>query len=329
MKTVKNFGSVGIMVNYRCTAACRHCLYACSPQRDKRYMTPDTAATICAALKRGGCHSVHIGGGEPFLDFEGLIGVARALGDAGAGIDYVETNAFWAKDAQRTLEKVERLLGAGVDTLCISIDLYHAEYVPWERPVFLAEMCRKAGMGFFLWQERFLAPLSGLRGDRAHTRDEIAAAAGARYIIDTARQYGLRYGGRALNIEAEYGTRTPVNALLDAAPCTSLLSGRHFHVDVYGRFIPAGCTGLSLPLNEIVDGVPAGRYPVFSALLDAGIFGLYSFAREHGFIPDSAGYTSRCALCFHIRHFLTLSGCYDELDVEYYPAALAYYESSQ
>ncbi|MDR1574861.1 MAG: hypothetical protein LBS37_02540 [Treponema sp.] len=58
------------MVNYRCTAACRHCLYACSPTRRAGYLSREVMREICRLLRKGGIGSVHIGGGEPFLDFE-------------------------------------------------------------------------------------------------------------------------------------------------------------------------------------------------------------------------------------------------------------------
>ena len=142
----------GIMVNYKCTAACRHCLYSCSPTRGDGYMDEKTAGEICRLLRTGGCPSVHIGGGEPFLDFNGLVMMIRRLADAGITLEYVETNAFWAAESGVN-EKISRLLDEGVDALCISLDPYHAEYVPYGLPLRLAELCSRAGMDFFLWKQ--------------------------------------------------------------------------------------------------------------------------------------------------------------------------------
>ena len=84
----------GIMVNYRCNAACRHCLYACSPSRRAGFVSHKKIEEICHLLKQGNIGSVHIGGGEPFLDFQGLIMVIKSLAKAGIRLDYIETNAF-------------------------------------------------------------------------------------------------------------------------------------------------------------------------------------------------------------------------------------------
>jgi MoaA/NifB/PqqE/SkfB family radical SAM enzyme len=143
----------GLMVNYQCNAACRHCLYSCSPTRGSGYINEETAGTICRLLRKGGCRSVHIGGGEPFLDFDGLLMVVRKLKNSGIALEYIETNAHWLIDASTSKEgigreKLKRLLAAGADTLCISIDPYHAEYVPYGAPLALAKLCEEAGKWF-------------------------------------------------------------------------------------------------------------------------------------------------------------------------------------
>ncbi len=98
MKTVNRLRHGGIMANYQCTAACRHCLYACSPERTGGYITEDMAKEVCGLLREGGCRSVHIGGGEPFLDFDGLLALVEAATGAGISVEYIETNAYWATD---------------------------------------------------------------------------------------------------------------------------------------------------------------------------------------------------------------------------------------
>ena len=279
----------GIIANYKCTAACRHCLYACSPKRADGYIGAETARTICAALRKGGCRSLHIGGGEPFMDIDGLCVLARAIQDAGIVLDYVETNAFWVSGASAGVA-LEKLLRAGVNTLCISFGTYHAEYVPPENPLKLAELCRQNGIDYFLWEAK-----------------------------------GLTYGGRAINIEMEHAPRRPAEELTSGRPCRRLVSGSHFHADLYVRYVPPGCTGIALPLAEAVNGIPAGKYPVFEALYKHGTAGLLQYAAGRGFTPDSDGYSSVCALCFYLRHWLAENAPSPELDTEHYAASLEYY----
>jgi len=160
----------GVMANYRCTAACRHCLYACSPERTDGYITEATAADVASLLRTAGCRSVHIGGGEPFLDFDGLIRLICILTDNGIPVDYIETNAYWASDTGRVKTYLRELKRAGADALCISLDPFHAEYVPVGLPLLLADICSSAGFGFFLWQDRFLPMMKSLDRSKIHTR---------------------------------------------------------------------------------------------------------------------------------------------------------------
>jgi len=310
------------MVNYRCTAACRHCLYACSSDRTDGYITKAIAKSVATLLCTAGCRSVHIGGGEPFLDFDGLIKLVQTLSDAGVTVEYIETNAYWASDMERCKSYMQELLRAGADTFCISVDPFHAEYVPLKLPLSLAEACRSVGFGYFLWQERFLPMMARLDRGKTHSREEMEILISPQYILDTAKNYGLRLGGRAMSIEAEYAVNKPVAALLDNDPCRSLVSGGQFHVDMYGRYIPPGCTGFAIPLIKAVEGIPDGKYPVFEALLSGGVESLFNYATSKGFITNENGYPSKCTLCFYLRKRLCENAPSPELDHEHYIEAM-------
>jgi hypothetical protein len=333
MLKTENLYHGGIMVNYRCTAACRHCLYASSPTRGKGYIDRETMAQVCIDLRRGHIGSVHIGGGEPFLNFDGLVMAIRELRAAGIDLDYVETNAFWAANEQAARKTIRALAAEGVSALCISIDPFHAEYVPYGLPLELARLCDEEGLGYFLWKKQFFSTLSKLDRAVPHSREDLEEHVGRDYIDDAARSYGLRIGGRAINIEEEYGNTHTFAELLDKAPpCPDLLSTGHFHVDQDGCFIPPGCTGIRLPLAEAVDGIPEGKYPVFEALYEGGLIALSDLAKEQGFVPEKT-YASRCNLCFHIRAYLAgntlLSGKgFAELDENHYEESLKYYSPS-
>ena len=320
----------GIMVNYQCNASCRHCLYACSPSRNPGYINENTAEKVCYILRKGGCRSVHIGGGEPFLDFEGLIMMIRALKKNGIILDYIETNAYWAaEDSREAKEKLKRLLAEGADTLCISIDPFHAEYVPCSAPLTLAKLCEDSSnlrMNYFLWRQEFLSVLSRLDPQKAHSRSDMEKELSKDYILKTARQYGIDYGGRAVCIEEEYNAFFPAeNFNADNSPCKKLLSTGHFHVDKDVYFIPPGCTGIRIPLSQAVNGIPEGKYFAFEALYNGGIYALMKLAVRNGFSPDNAGYSSKCGLCFHLRSFLSGKG-FEELDKNHYEESVKYRE---
>ncbi len=312
----------GVMANYRCNAACRHCLYASSPKRSSGYISEETAEKVGKQLFLSGCRSVHIGGGEPFLNFNGLITLIKTLNKNRVMIDYIETNAFWASDSERAKQYIKTLLSLGIDTLCISTDPFHAEYVAPELPLKLYKLCANNGMGSFLWKESFVKVLSKLDMSKTHKRVDFEKVLSNSYVLDIAEYYGVNYGGRALNIEEEYFEKMPLDAVLSSSPCR--FSANHFHVDMYGKFIPPKCTGISIPLEDATTDISKGRYITLDALYESGVKGLYELAKNKGFTAEKE-YTSSCALCFHIRYWLASNFNLPELDKEHYTASLSYY----
>jgi hypothetical protein len=286
------------------------------------------AEKICRLLRKGGCRSVHIGGGEPFLDFDGLVMMIRVLNRNGITLEYIETNAFWAADSANLPDaekKLKKLLTEGAGTLCISIDPYHAEYVPYGAPLALAQLCEKTRMNYFLWRQESLHFLSRLDPQKKHSCSDMEKILSRDYIYKTARQHGIIYGGRAVNIEREFSTLFPAeNFTGKDSPCRNLLSTGHFHVDMNGYFIPPGCTGIHIPLAEAINGISEEKYPVFEALYNGGVLALLELALQYGFSADIAGYPSKCNLCFFIRKFLSEKE-FAELDKIHYREALKYY----
>ncbi len=318
---ITNLGNGGIMVNYVCNAACRHCLYACGPKREKGYMSASTAKEVGKILRENGCNSVHIGGGEPFLNFDGLVSVIKELAKEKIYIDYIETNAFWVKDEIKAKRFVKELLLLGVDTFCISIDPFHAEFVAPSLPLKLSKLCQNLGMGSFLWKQNFVKILEKGDMDKSHTREEFEKIISKNYVCDIADYYGIHYGGRAINIEEEYYEKIDAKKLLAKSPCKNLLSTNHYHIDLHGNFIPPICTGLQIPLKKITNKIEKGEYKALDALLFGGVQSLYELAKSEGFELDKA-YTSSCAMCFHIRHFLAKTKKYSELNLEHYQNSL-------
>jgi hypothetical protein len=207
--------------------------------------------------------------------------VAEISRRSGIKIEYVETNGFWAGDG--AAQKLRALKAAGADTLCISSDAFHAAFVPEALPRRLAEICRQEGFGYFIWET-----------------------------------HSIRTGGRAVLLEEKRLPKQPVEKI-NSRPCRNLLESGHFHADLYEKYVVPGCTGISFPLSEAVRGVPAGKYPAFEALLSGGTEKLLSMAKAQGF-HAAEGYTSRCALCFYIRRWLSQNGACPELDPEHYEA---------
>jgi len=72
----KLWRSAGLLLTYKCNAACEFCYYHCSPQKNG-LMPIDTAISAWSALGglrilAGDAAKVHLTGGEPFLYWDHL-----------------------------------------------------------------------------------------------------------------------------------------------------------------------------------------------------------------------------------------------------------------
>ncbi len=326
--TIAHLASGGVITNYHCPSRCGHCLYNCSPQREKNYLSADFAATIFERLIVMSGGSVHIGGGEPLLDPRRLGIVLEAARQIGVGIDYVETNSSWYTDAQQASVVLDDLLNAGVHTLLVSMSPFHNAHIPFARVKGVIEACRRGGMNVFPWVDAFAYDLSRLDAGRAHAMDEFEAAFGPDYLHGIPDRYWIHLGGRALNTFRQVLPQKTVEAVLDESPssCVQALSDTsHFHIDLFGNYIPGLCTGLAISMDDLGAPLPVGKYPLIDRLAGAGIRGLFGHAgRTHGYRPRRHTYLNRCDLCTEIRQFiaqqagssypeLAPQGFYDEL----------------
>jgi len=298
-------GSGGIIACYSCQAACAHCMYGCSPKLKNDYISGETADNVCRALRGFGCRSVHVGGGEPFTDYDGLVRLIKIIRGCGLDVDYIETNAAWVTgDEKKDYEHIRGVMAAGGGCMMVSADFFHIEFIPFWKVRALINLMGKRGIRHFVWQGRFLHELGRLDPRKTYGRHELIEALGYDAALKCAREYGMGFNGRALNLLRSFGKKYPVEAFLSDAPCASLSGAEHFHADLYGNYVPPGCTGIGLPLGGLAFPAYEERCPAVSALRSGGLRRLYSYAVSRGYIPDEGGYVSKCDLCFSMRKYL-------------------------
>ena len=320
--------AAGLLVTDWCPARCRHCYVSSGPDR-ATWMTVEAAAAHLAALARLGvaAEEIHIGGGEPFGDFERLLEIVRAARGTGSGalrreapdsvppaagltgIGYVETNGFWATDAEVVRSRLRTLADAGMMQLSISADPYHQEFVPPERVRLLYDVARE------------VLGADGVRARRwkwlKNARDVAAMPEAAR--LDLFRTflacYPERMSGRAAECLAPLLPRCPLEEIPRDGCRRAILESRHVHVDAAGWVYPGTCAGIAigranadLPLDRLLTEWRLADRPLVAALAEGGPRNLADLAAGHGFRPNPAGYADKCHLCWVARKALVRAG---------------------
>ena len=305
---IKQLQSGGIIANYYCTSACGHCLYNCSPRWKKEYIGGETLRQILQKIKSLGCYSVHIGGGEPFLNLNGLEMVLEVARTMSVNIEYVETNSSWFRGREPAFEVLSALKEKGLSALLISMSPFHNEHIPFYRVKGVIEACKQTKMNVFPWISEFYPEIDAFDDQIPHPLSAYESKYGENYLARIPSRYWVHFGGRALRTFARvYGTKDYRDIVsVNKGGCSELLDVSHFHIDLFGNYIPGLCSGLAIHYEDLGEKVDREEYPFLATLYQGGIKGFLDLAtNEYGFRP-SREYLSKCDLCFDIRYYLAI-----------------------
>ncbi|MGM0599222.1 MAG: radical SAM protein [Candidatus Rifleibacteriota bacterium] len=313
---IKRLNSGGLITNYKCSSECRHCLYACSPQRKNYYISGQDAFRYFSTIKEMGCNSVHIGGGEPLLSIKGLEKVLGAAAKAMVKVEYVETNSSWFKDHDSACKTLERLKKAGLDTLLVSISPFHSEFTPLYKVDGVINACNKTGVRVFPWVSDFYEDIARFDKTQTVSIEDLTGLFGESYPESVVKRYWIQPNGRAVNfLKNVYKMQSAVDLSSDRTGCSELLQTSHFHIDLYGNYIPGLCSGFSIRVSDLGKVLDNKKYPLLNTLYRYGPGGLVDMACEKGYRLEHE-YLNKCHLCQDIRRFLLRERGYDTIELQ-------------
>jgi hypothetical protein len=311
--------SGGIMLGYRCTNRCRHCLYRCSPDQPDEWMSLEMAAAVFEALSREPqLEGIHIAGGEPTLRMGLVEDVVRLAVDAGVPLDYLETNGSWCRDPNRTRHQLERLRDAGLPAVLVSVSLFHNEFVPFRSTRTCVEVARRV-FGpdrVVLYLPHMYTLLDRLPDDGTHRLEETCEL--LRIAANDPRipaSYGVIPSGRACEALRACYACSPAESFRGRTCLGQLMSTTHFHIDHHGHLFTGMCAGMvAATVEDLHAELDPDNRPVFTTLCSDGPCGVMDLAIErHGYASRGDGYVSQCDLCLDVRAHLWRTGLYPEL----------------
>ena len=303
--TIGELQGGGVILSYKCTNSCGHCLVCGSPKRENRWSTPDELDDIFRAIKKAGPYAeIHIGGGEAFLNPECVLAALAAAEKHGVSVSYVETNGFWGRNSEKYRPVLQKFYDAGLRSILISVSPFHAEFITPETTLAAIKLVREVfGYGgAFVWISEFESFFEPFDKKRPVKIKDLPVDA-VRSIADL---YYLIPGGRAGYMDPPlYKMRGASEFFI--TDCEMELRGTaHFHIDCYGNYMPGGlCAGIApCSYGEIQEEIDLNEKPVLEALLNEGVRGLFDHASEYGYAERKEGYAGKCHLCVDIRKFL-------------------------
>lgn len=310
--------SGGILLTYKCTGSCKHCMYACSPGWRSDWMDAGEARKVLEDLSGrlpgrppfgsrtiGINRGLHFTGGEPFLNFPLLLELTEIAADLGIAGTFVETNCFWCRDRDATRRKLVQLREAGLEGVLVSVNPFTMEHVPIGNCLLAVEEGRQVfGRNVLVYQEGFLHEATQASIEGTLGLEESVKLLGP----DALRGLELLPRGRAVYALGTLYRHHPADSFFHCSCEEELGRGWHFHVDNYFNYIPGYCGGISLgdarDLDAILSGLDLDERPLLRALV-AGMGDLYRMATgEFGYRERKEGYVSKCHLCLDIRRHI-------------------------
>ncbi len=316
--TIPPLISGGVMLTYRCTNTCKHCLYRCSSRWPDEWMDLSTAESVLGALAaETSLHDIHVAGGEATLNMELLTMFIRLASEMGIPLSYLETNGHWATSAERARDVLEWLRDAGLPRVLISASMFHNEFIPFQRTRLAVETAIEVfgRGGVIVWVPELYYLLGNMPDSRTHTLEEFLRWTGMDEKPDALPAlYHLTPGGRAAEELRHCYQPRPARAFRDESCKRDLMTTSHFHIDPSGNLFTGLCPGIVAgTAEELHPRITPETHPVFCTLCESGPFGLSELAEQHGFQPRREGYISKCDLCYDTRRHLRDTASWPEL----------------
>ncbi|MBO8183617.1 MAG: radical SAM protein [Archaeoglobus sp.] len=311
--------SGGILLSYKCTTSCKHCMYACSRKWKGDWIKKDDLERILDQLagKIEPCawgiginYGLHFTGGEPFMNFRLLLKAVKIASELGIPSLFVETNCFWCRNDEFTERRLRELKDSGLDGILISVNPFIAENVPFERTERCIRLSRKIfGANVIIYQEIFyhLFKKMGLKDTLSFEK-----------AIPALRYAELLPMGRVPYKLGHLFRKYAANAFFGQSCRNELIRSWHIHIDNYCNFIPGYCGGITLGDARDLESLKLDleERPILKALL-TDLKQLFELGKKFGYVERD--YISKCHLCVDVRRHLAMNADFDELQpLEFY-----------
>jgi len=123
-----SYDTLGFALTDKCTAACKHCCFSCSPTSNSKLDTNRVIQYITESADIPEIKNIAFTGGEVFIfydELKDLIALSSKMGKKTS----LATNGFWAVDEDAAYSKMKDLKDRGLNHISLSYDRYHGEYV--------------------------------------------------------------------------------------------------------------------------------------------------------------------------------------------------------
>jgi len=293
----------------KCNSQCIHCQADASPLRKGVMHVKDAYNYLAEATAVSDLESFMIFGGEPMLYPKRAIAIFNKASQFRIPKIDMITNGVWGKN-KATAEKLAiKLKTAGLNTINISADAFHLQFIPLEYPRNAALASLKAGIEDIKWN---VALIESINATNKYDKKTAQILKTLQPIGIEANTFKIVPAGRAIQNLRQYLTPTSLYGPCEEEP----LEGNTLTNPESIAIEPSGSTNIcwslpignakNVPLRQLITEYDWQRNPITRILVEEGPTGLLKLpeARDYQFQEEQC--INKCHLCTEIRKTLKL-----------------------
>ena len=283
--------SIAITIDSRCNASCTHCCFSSNPKSGEKLSDARIIELVDEAILSPGVDEVGISGGEALLRPGLVMEIIRRVHRAGKRSTLV-TNGFWGHNEARAKLRLTELKTAGLSSLTISYDDFHAEFVPVRRIVNILNANKRVELSCVI----------NVAVTRTHTGNELISALGNAALRTRITKSPVHPVGSASAMDESEFIRDFDST--DSLRCPGFEPLYHFDGNVYPCCSPAVFeTALAIGKVDDLSVETAqrkiSRNALFGIMRRVGFGWIVNICREQGILDIKAEerFIDACDLC--------------------------------
>lgn len=298
-----NLTRIEFPITYNCTSKCKHC--SVGEKKSSEHIDTNNAVSIIKELSQiYDIDSIMTFGGEPLLYADTTCAIHNTAKESGIPCLQIITNGYFSNDTEKVFAVAKRLKECGVNSLLLSVDAFHHEFIPLEKVYpFAKAVCENEIEGFKLHPAWVV--------NRAHENQynketEKCLKYFENLNIPISDGNNVFPAGNAVKYLSEYYERAPfdINIKCGEAKYTSRLDNVDtISINPNGDVIVCCFTIGNIydeNIRDIITQYNPYKKPLMTALLNGGVSELLEYAQNQGINVDVTKHYSACGVCREI-----------------------------